>query len=136
MAKESDEVTAFFGMYPPAVRDVALELRRRILVTIPGAEEVLDRSARIVGYGFGSGYSNLVCTIIPSKTGVKLGLVDGVELPDPRGLLEGAGKRHRYVALKTLPDLKRPGLLALLRAGVALWKRDRVAAARTRRAPT
>ncbi|MBI3494240.1 MAG: hypothetical protein HY047_21035 [Acidobacteria bacterium] len=54
---------------------------------------------------------------------MKLGVVRGAELPDPKHLLEGSGKVHRYVALKTRADLKRPGLKPLLKAALAAWKR-------------
>jgi hypothetical protein len=124
MADTTDQVAGFLDTYPPTVRDVALELRRTIMSVIPDVRETLDRSARIVGYGFGSGYSDTICTIIPSKKGVKLGIARGTKLPDPNGLMEGAGKLHRYVALGTLADLKRPGLKPLLKTAVAAWKKS------------
>lgn len=42
----------------------------------------------------------MVCTLIISPSGVKLGIVGGVELPDPHSLLEGSGKTHRHVVLR------------------------------------
>ncbi len=68
----------------------------------------------MVGYGFGTGYKDMICTIILSKTGVKLGIVNGASLADPKGLLEGAGKRHKYVAFSATSDLRKPGIVALL----------------------
>jgi hypothetical protein len=124
MADRTNEVTDFLASYPPQVRDVALKLRETILAKIPDAREMLDRPARIVGYGFGTGYRDVICTIIPSKTGVKLGIARGPDLPDPKGLLEGEGKRHRYVSFSGPSDLKRPGLKPLLNAAVAAWKVD------------
>ena len=44
-----------------------------------------------------AGLSGNVCTLILSKSGVKLGLVHGSELADPNGLLEGSGKVHRNI---------------------------------------
>lgn len=84
--------------------------------------EMLDLPGKSLGYGFGSGYSGLICTIIPSRTGVKLGIVRGAELEDSMGLLEGAGKRHRYVAIATTSDLKKPGLEPLLKAALGAWR--------------
>ena len=75
---------------------------------------MLDRAGHVAGYGCGAGYKDLICTIILSKTGVKLGIVNGATLPDPKGLLEGAGKRHTYVALSAPSDLRKPGIAALL----------------------
>jgi len=122
MTESADDVSRFLAQYPPPVRDLALELQRTIVATIPDATETVDVSGRIVGYGFGPGYRDMICSIIPSKTGVKLGVVRGAELPDPDGILEGAGKRHRYVALASVADAKRTALKQLLKAGVAAWK--------------
>jgi hypothetical protein len=117
-----NETADFLAEYPPPVRDVALALRKTILAVIPDAREMLDRSSRIVAYGFGTSYADMICTIIPSKTGVKLGIVRGTALKDPHGLLEGSGKQHRYVALAKLSDLRRRGLKPLLGAAVRAWK--------------
>ncbi|MDP9178061.1 MAG: DUF1801 domain-containing protein [Gemmatimonadota bacterium] len=113
---QRDEVADFLGEYPPAVCDAALSLRSLIRSTIPDAQEMLDRSGRVVGYGFGSGYADLVCTIIPSKAGLKLGIAGGAGLPDPRHLLEGDGKRHRYVQFRNKSEVSRGGIKDLIRA--------------------
>jgi hypothetical protein len=120
-------VVAFLDTYPPNVRDVALQLRQMIMSTIPDVQETVDRPARIIGYGFGPRYADTICTIIPSKTGVKLGIVRGAELSDPRSLLTGKGKVHRHVPLTALADVKKPGLKRLLEAAFAAWKMRRKA---------
>jgi hypothetical protein len=111
-----DSIAQFFTRYPPNVSELAASLRDAIRSAVPDAFETLDEPGRVVGYAVGSGYSGLVCTIIPSKTGVKLGIVRGAELPDPQGLLEGTGKRHRYVQFDKASDLDRAGIEELLRA--------------------
>ena len=116
---EWDELLA---KYPDDVRAMATETRRVIRAALPGAIEEVDSKANVVGYGLGAGYSNLICTIILSKTGVKLGLVGGASLPDPKKLLTGTGKVHRYVQITDPADARRPAVKALLKAGVAAWK--------------
>ena len=64
----------------------------------------------------------MVSTLILSKAGVKIGLVRGSELDDPRGLLEGTGKVHRYIAAKSATDLDRPGVTDLIAATHEAWK--------------
>ena len=122
MSDTGNDVLSFLAMYPEAVESIALELRLIILSAMPGVSETLDRSARIIGYGFGTGYSNMVCTIIPSQHGVKLGIVEGARLLDGAGLLQGTGKRHRYVSLAGPSDLEKPGLKPLLAAALAAWQ--------------
>ena len=115
-ASVTSSIPDFFAGYPAKVRELATSLRKLIRSAIPDAAETLDEPGRVVGYAVGSGYSGLVCTIIPSKTGVKLGVVGGAELEDPNGLLEGAGKKHRYVQFTTQADLERGGIRELLQA--------------------
>ena len=122
MNAQSDPVTEFFFEYPDSVRELAIELRALVRKTLPDAQEELDRPGRVVGYSFGSGYAGLVCTLIMSQAGVKLGIVGGAGLSDPAHLLEGAGKRHRYVGFKTPSDFKRRGIRDLIIATKARWQ--------------
>jgi len=122
MMNGENDVLSFMAAYPSTVQSIALELRLLILSSMPGIGEIVDRPARIIGYGFGAGYRDMVCTIILSKTGVKLGIVQGVELTDVTGLLQGTGKRHRYVLLTKMSDLDQPGLKPLLEAALAAWQ--------------
>jgi hypothetical protein len=115
-------IEAFLAAYPPEVSDLALAARILLGEALPGASETLDESARIIGYSYGPGYKGLVCTLILSQTGVKLGIARGAELPDPRGVLGGSGKVHRHVLLRSTADLKRPGLKPLLKAALAAWQ--------------
>lgn len=74
-----------------------MQLRGMLLAELPGIIEQPDISANIIGYGYGPGYKDSICTIIPSKKGVKLGFYKGSLLKDPSGLLAGSGKVHKYV---------------------------------------
>ena len=121
MANPND-VETFLAAYPAEVGDLARAARRLLDGTLPGAAETLDESAKVVGYSYGPGYKGLVCTLILSRSGVKLGIVRGSELADPKQLMQGSGKVHRHVQLRTIADLKRPGLKPLLKAASAAWK--------------
>jgi len=122
MDRKTDGVLDFLAGYPVFVRDLAVSIRATIRSAIPEAREVLDLQGRVIGYGFGSGYADLICTIIPSKTGVKLGIVRGAELPDPHAILTGTGKRHRYIQFTEASDLRRAGVKPLLGAAMKVWK--------------
>jgi hypothetical protein len=87
----------------------------------------VDFATRLIGYGHGPGYTGAVCTLILSKSGIKLGLVGGAALPDPQGLLQGSGKVHRHVPLQTAQDLRQAGLERLL-LGASAAARARLAA--------
>ena len=53
-----------------------------VLSALPQVEETIDPSAGVIGYGYGPGYKGLICTLILSQAGVKLGVTDGATLPD------------------------------------------------------
>jgi hypothetical protein len=108
--------------YSPDVADIARTARERILAALPGAGEEADPAAGPIGYGFGPGYKGLVCTLILSKSGVKLGLYKGAQLPDPQRLLAGTGKVHRYVELRSSAAVADRGIDALIEAAAAACK--------------
>ena len=121
----SKDITALLASYPPESRGLVLATRTFVLKTVPGAIELVDARARVIGYGFGTGYTDMICSIMPTKMGVTLGIAWGTELPDPEKLLEGAGKVHRHVKITQKSDLEWPALKALLNAGLAHWEKTR-----------
>ena len=115
-------VDSLLAPYPPEVRDLALAAREYLSQVLPRATEMLDVPAKLLGYGYGPGYKGMVCSLILSRTGVKLGIAYGSELPDPKQLMQGSGKVHRHVQLQAPADLKQPGLRPLLKAALAACK--------------
>jgi hypothetical protein len=115
-------------LYPPEVRELALATRAFLLRLIPKAIETVDVKSKVIGIGFGTGYKDLICTLILAKGWVTLGIARGAGLPDPDKLLEGSGKVHRHVKLKSESDLKSPALAALVKASLANWKSKRESA--------
>jgi hypothetical protein len=122
MATSSTPTDTLLARYSPDVRALATAARRVIKRQLPRVTESADASAGLLAYGYGRGYKGTVCTLILSKGGVKIGLVRGGELDDPRGLLEGTGKVHRYIAAKSAADLDRPGVTDLIAATFDAWK--------------
>jgi hypothetical protein len=112
----SKAVDDFLVPFAPEVRDLALMVRSFVLKTLPKIEEQVDIKGRIIGYSYGPKYIDMVCTIMPTKAGVNLGIAYAMQLPDPGKLLEGTGKMHRHVKLKSQSDLKNAALKSLLKA--------------------
>ncbi len=112
--------------YEPAIATLGLQLREYLLSTLPGITEMPDPPANIIGYGYGPGYKELICTIIPSKKGIKLGFYKGSGLPDPDHLLTGTGKVHRYVEIKSTDSIGSPAIKALLTAALAAYRQRKV----------
>ena len=100
--------------YDENVSALGRKARAFLLKELKGIIEYPDMPANIIGYGYGPGYKATICTIIPSKKGIKLGFYKGSELPDPTKLLTGSGKVHKHVDLKSDVDLKNPALKKLV----------------------
>jgi hypothetical protein len=99
-----------------------MQARDLLLRTLPSIEETADARARIIGYGYGPGYQGMVATLILGKKGVKIGLLHGATLPDPEGLLAGAGRVHRHIPITTTSELKLPAVRELIRQALEAWR--------------
>jgi hypothetical protein len=102
--------------FSDSIKRLARHTRTRVRELLPDASEHVDASGPYIGYGYTTGYKGQVCTILVSKSEVKLGLVGGASLADPDGLLEGSGKVHRYVRIQSEADLRRSGVAQLVMA--------------------
>jgi hypothetical protein len=111
------DVEAFLSAREPAMAQVARRVSEVILTLLPQATISMDEQN--LGFGVGTGYKGLVFTVAPHASHVTLGVAGGAGLPDPDGLLEGAGKVHRHVKLRSVADVDRPQLRALMESAVA-----------------
>jgi hypothetical protein len=102
--------------YPQDVQTLAGEARKLVRHSLARAKEGEDPAARSFAYTYGPGYKGVVCTLLLSKAGVKLGIVGGASLPDPHKLMRGEGRIHRHVPLQVTEDLHKPGIKELLQA--------------------
>lgn len=122
--KAEKEVSLFFSHYDKLVHSNALKLREMLISNLPGIIEQIDISAKMVAYCYGQIYSELICVIIPSKKGLKLGFNRGTELPDPDNLLEGKGKISRYVQISTSEQIQSLQMERLIQSALALYKQN------------
>ncbi|MDF3026871.1 MAG: hypothetical protein K0S23_1178 [Fluviicola sp.] len=110
----SSALAIFLGGYPHPVRELFLEAQFLLERELPGSHQELDIPAKMLAFSYGPGYKGMVCVLLPSQRGVKLSFSKGAELSNKHGLLEGAGKKTRYVELSS-SLLKKPELLELIR---------------------
>ena len=97
--KLDQNILSFLGNYDEKIVSRILKLREVVLSNLPEIIEQLDLPARMIAYSYGAKKRDLICVIIPSKKGVKLGFNRGVELSGSHGLLKGNGKISRYVEI-------------------------------------
>jgi len=119
---ENQTAEAILIQYDDSVSALGLNLRKFLIKELKGIIEIPDVKANIIGYGFGHGYIDTICVIIPSKKGIKLGFNRGAELPDPGKILTGSGKVHKYAEIKSDEDIKNNAVKNLLKEGVKAYK--------------
>ncbi|RPH75413.1 DUF1801 domain-containing protein [bacterium] len=112
------DFTGFLQSYSPEVQQLASDTRGLIVQALPGVIEQVDAPSKLIAFGFGPRMRDMICVIMPHKNGVNLGFYRGVDLPDPSGLLQGTGKRHRHVRIHNLAELHNPAIRALLDAAM------------------
>jgi hypothetical protein len=100
----------FLKPYPPDVRDLALELRALLLEEIgPCYENIYDAYSAVA-----IGYDGIFHIAVYSRH-VNLGFNEGATLGDPKGILQGDGKRVRHITIKSVADLQRPEIRTYIR---------------------
>jgi hypothetical protein len=118
----SDDAVAFEHLLEgstPEVAEIAKALRRTVLDGLPGAVEWFDPGNGLLAIGTARSMRELLFAIIPHKAHVNLQLMDGVDLPNPVGRIEGTGKRARHVKARSIEDARAPWLRAAVAAQVA-----------------
>lgn len=108
------DINTFLGNYSDEVQEHAHALRMIIKQALPNIHEQLDLPAKMIAYTYGSKYKDLICTIIPSQKGIKLGFNRGTQLENPNKLLEGNGKISRYVPIKSITQISAPEIHQLI----------------------
>ena len=94
----------------PQIRELAERLRELIHEAAPEAEERVQKGWGTISYI----HDGIFCYIQPQRKWVNFGFYRGVELSDPDGLLEGAGKALRHIKVKKPEDIKVDAFKALV----------------------
>jgi hypothetical protein len=116
------KIDAFLAQYDETVFRNALTLREILFKNLPNIIEQIDLPAKMIAYCYGQKYSELICTIIPSKKGLKLGFNWGTELTDPDKLLQGNGKISRFVEIISEEQIKSNAIKFLIENVLSIYR--------------
>src|SRR3974390_124592 len=98
---------------------VAKAVRVLVKRTVKGCEEYVNP------WNIPSFDSNgPLCCFMTGKEHVTFAFLRGARLPDPQELLEGTGKGVRHVKLRSVADVKRPGVKKLIGEAAKLNKKN------------
>lgn len=99
--------------------DVAKAVRALVKKTVAGSEEYVN-PWKIPSFDF----HGPLCGYMVGKEHVTFIFLRGARLPDPEKLLEGTGKSLRHVKLRSVEDVKRPGVKKLIVEAAKMNKKD------------
>jgi hypothetical protein len=122
MTTTDKKIDSFLSQYEEQIFQNALALRQLLLANLPDIIEQVDIKAKMIAYCYGQKYTELLCVIIPSKKGLKLGFNRGNELPDPNKLLSGTGKISRYVEIKEAKQIKSVAVKKLVLSALKAYR--------------
>ena len=125
MTEATDDAAAFeqfLAGSTPEIAAVARAVRLAVLGRFPDAIEWFDPGNGLLGIGATRTMKGLLFAIIPHRSHVNLQLVDGVDLPNPFGKVEGTGKRARHVKVRSIEDAAAPWLIAAIEAQIAIFQ--------------
>jgi hypothetical protein len=103
----------------PAVAETARALRATVLAGFPGAVETFDPADGLLAIGPARSMRAFWFAIIPHTAHVNLQLADGVDLPNPDGMIEGSGKRIRHIKIRSVEAASSAPVVAAIRAQLA-----------------
>lgn len=98
------------------IRSVRSAVRKRL----PTANELLYdyKSFFVIGYSPTDHPTDGIVSIAARPDGVRLYLMHGPQLPDPKKLLMGSGKQTRFIRVESTRQLAHPDVEALIAAAI------------------
>ena len=101
--------------------EVAKAVRALVKKTVAGSEEYVN-PWKIPSFDL----NGPLCFYMVGKEHVTFGFVRGAILHDPEKLLQGTGKYLRHVKLRSVADVRRPGVRSLLEEAADLNRKEPV----------
>jgi hypothetical protein len=120
MPSAAAQLAQFISRFDPAIAALVRASRTRLRKRLPTAVELVydNYNALAIGYGPNERTSEAIVSLAVYARGVNLYFIHGAHLPDPDGVLQGAGNRGRFVRLTDAAAIDSPAIVKLLKAAV------------------
>jgi hypothetical protein len=120
----SRRIAGFLAKYTPELQKEARAARRVLRTWMPTATEMVydNYSALVFGFVPGERASEAILSLALFPRWVTLCFLQGAQLSDPDGLLQGNGSVARHIVLDSAADLKKPGIRSLISQALARAK--------------
>ncbi|MCE9559107.1 MAG: DUF1801 domain-containing protein [Armatimonadetes bacterium] len=124
MSFAEEQLEEFFDKYTPEIADQGRRALARLREFVPGAVEMVydNYNGLVIGFCPDDKPSNAVLSILLAPRWVTLCFLQGVSIPDPKGLLKGEGNLVRSLRLIPLELLENADVQALIQQALASAK--------------
>ncbi len=120
MNEAEAQLEMFLGRYLPAVAAIGRGAVRQLRTRLPGCDVLVYDNYQALAVGFSpdgkTGSAFLSVALYPRW--VNLFFLQGAGLPDPEGLLQGAGSTVRHVRLAGVGDLDVPYIRSMIETAI------------------
>jgi len=117
MAKPPSELLEALRRFEPGTQSIFIAARSVVLDVIGACHELIFPIRKIVSVIYSTTEKRMkdnICLLVVYHDHVNLMFPRGVDLKDPKGLLEGSGKAMRHVKLRTGEAVDAPGMRQLI----------------------
>jgi hypothetical protein len=117
MSAPPKQLRELLRRHEPYMYELLVAARTMVLGEIGPCYELISPIKTLIALIYSSTEKPMkdqICSLIVYRQHVNLMFTRGVDMHDPRELLEGSGKAIRHVKLRTTDDLKKRGLDALM----------------------
>ena len=100
-ASPARQLSLFLSRFSPDVIKLAKAARAKLRRRLPGAVEMVydNYNALVIGYSPTERPSDAILSIVIWPKKVSVCFIQGKHLPDPHGVLQGAGNQVRFIRL-------------------------------------
>ena len=121
MKPPATQLNAFVAKFDAKDQRVIRAVRSAMRKRLPTAHELVydNYNFFVIGYSPTERPSDAILSIAARAGSVAVYFLNGAKLPDPTKLLQGAGKRGRFIRVTSAGELTRPAVAALIGAAVA-----------------
>jgi hypothetical protein len=121
MTQEDVQLRTFIDRFTPEIAARGSAIIHRLRARLPNALLLVydNYNALAVGFAPAERASEAILSVALYPRWVSLFFLQGAALPDPAGLLRGAGNVVRHIVLASPEDLDRPAISALIEAQLA-----------------
>ena len=117
MPKTPPELSEALRRFEPDAQAILVAARSVVVEVIGPCHESIFPIKKLVSVLYSTTEKRMkdnICLLVVYRNHVNLMFPRGVDLKDPKGLLEGSGKAMRHVKMLTPADVDRPGVRELI----------------------